>query len=152
IRETRFSGSGSATRANRRADGDRSFLRFSGKARREDPGRIEKPRRHAAERAQRTGPKRNSPALQQFTGTLDPFRIDDRFRRRITGVALPPHQTGRAHDRSQKRHRWIARRTVPQRIIVQTNLSRSVDDKTSDVSGAANVQRPMSKSELNLEA
>src|SRR6266496_4146464 len=49
--------------------------------------------------------------LRQLLGerrVLDPFRVDDRLRRRIAGMALPAHQARRANDRREEGHRWIA--------------------------------------------
>src|ERR1019366_5009658 len=57
-----------------------------------------------------------------------------RLRRGLAGMALPSHQTSRADDRGEAWHRRIARCAVPERVIVQTDLSRSVGDPAPDVS------------------
>src|SRR5207249_12129081 len=118
IREAGFSGSGSAATTAARTNGDRSFLRFSGKARRENSRRIEKPGPFATERTERAGPERNFAALQKFTRSLDLVRAHDRFRRGTPGIALSPHHTGRAHDRRQDMPRRIDGCAIPQRLIV----------------------------------
>src|SRR5205809_5819228 len=71
-------------------------------------------------------------------------------------MALSPHQTGRAHHRREAWHRRIARRTVPQRIIVQTDLSRPLGDKTRNVTGAKrreeNAQRSTSNTQIRTSS
>src|SRR5438876_11352483 len=65
-------------------------------------------------------------------------------------MALPPHQTSRAHDRREKRNRRFAGRSILKRIAFQANLSRSLGNSTRDVSpsrtgGSAHSGRGMTK-------
>src|SRR5205807_9547829 len=96
----------------------------------------------------RRGTNRNSKAIQILTLCFESVRTDDRLRRRIAGVALPPHQTGRTHNRRKKRNWRLARRALLERIPFQTNLPRSLGNQTRNVIGAKrreeNAQRPTS--------
>src|SRR5205085_2481336 len=120
IRKAGFSRSGSTPPTNWRANRDRSFLRFSRDARRKDSCGGKKSRSLASQRAERTSPKGNFGALQIFARSLDPFRVNDRLRRRLAGMALSPHQAGRAHHRRKAWHRRLTGCPVLKRIALQT--------------------------------
>src|SRR5215831_11772022 len=80
---------------------------------------------------------------------LDPVRIDDGFRRRPTGVALSTRETRRAHHRREERQRWITRRPISQRIIIQAGVPRSLGDSARNVT-AAQLCRGITKHECRI--
>src|SRR5207247_11279507 len=94
-----------------------------------------------------------STALPRLAGAHHPFRIDDRFRRRIAGVALSTHQACRANDRRETRHWRIAWRAISERVVVQTDFPRSVGHQAQDVTAVAiaprNDEARMSNAELS---
>src|SRR5207247_1896523 len=94
-----------------------------------------------------------STALPRLAGAHHPFRIDDRFRRRIAGVALSTHQACRANDRRETRYWRIAWRAISERVFVQTDFPRSVGHQAQDVTAVASAPRNnearMSNAELS---
>src|SRR5262249_7597307 len=65
-------------------------------------------------------------AVQEAARPADPVRADDRLRRGVPGVALPPHQAGGAHHRQQARHGRVAGGRVPEEVAVPPRLRRPV--------------------------
>src|SRR5262249_32622111 len=104
----------------------RPLLRLPGATRGGDPGATAAARRDAADGGERGGGGGHPAAVQDTAGPGDPVRADDRLRRGPAGVALPAHQAGGADHRQQARHRRVARRRVPQAVVVPARLPRPV--------------------------
>src|SRR5581483_9934229 len=67
-------------------------------------------------------------------------------------MALSPHQAGGANDRREKRHGWIAGRSFPEGIALQTDLSRSLGDPPPDVIAANRARNSKSEKLRRREA
>src|SRR4051794_13093519 len=137
-RAARLRGRQPRPRAHRRRDGPALALRLV-RALPRDAGTRRagvgaRPRRHAAARGERRRAARDPrrlPARRRGGAGRGTAR---RPRRGRAGVALPPRQDGRAHDRRQGRDRRLVRRRVPAHDAVPADVPRPVGGPLGAVS------------------
>ena len=106
-----------------------SFLRYLAAPGLRRPARRARARRHRAARPRVAGGAgRARRRLPRDGPEVAGLRAARRPRRRDPGVALPPRQDGRAHDRRQAGHRRLDRRRVPAHDALPAALPRPLGD------------------------